>query len=193
MQIILLERVEKLGQMGEVVAVKNGYARNFLIPQGKAMRATKANVAEFEKRRVQLEAADFERKEEALAAVAHVDGRSIVVVRQAGEGGQLYGSVSARDIAEGLTADGVTVEWRQVRIEAPLKTLGLHRVRIALHPEVDAHVTINVARSPDEAQLQADPDMAAARAAADEAERREIEAEFAALGAAAEEDDIVSP
>lgn len=177
MQVILLERIEKLGQMGDVVNVRDGYARNFLVPQGKALRATKSNLAGFERRRVQLETANLERKQEAEAALGRVDGRSVTLIRQAGEGGQLYGSVSTRDIADALTADGVTVDRRQVRLDSTIKTLGLHRVRIALHPEVDAHVTVNVARSEEEAANQADPGRAAA-AAAGESAAPEVEPEL---------------
>lgn len=173
MQVVLLERIETLGQMGDVVGVRDGYARNYLIPQKKALRATKANLAEFEHRRVQLEAANLKRRDEALAMVGEVDGRSVVVIRQAGEGGQLYGSVSARDVAAALTEDGITIDRTQVRLDAAIKVLGLESVRIALHPEVDAQVTVNVARSLDEAKLQADPERAAALAA------REAEAEAA--------------
>jgi large subunit ribosomal protein L9 len=184
MQIILLERIEKLGQMGDVVSVKDGFARNFLVPQGKAMRATKNNLAEFERRRVQLEATNLQRKDEATAAAARIDGRRVVILRQAGEAGQLYGSVNARDVAEAFTADGVTIDRRQVRLDAALKTLGIHVVRVALHPEVSVRVSVNVARSPEEAELQANPELAAALAETErqqaEAERLEAEAERAA-------------
>jgi large subunit ribosomal protein L9 len=184
MQIILLERIEKLGQMGDVVSVKDGFARNFLVPQGKAMRATKNNLAEFERRRVQLEAANLQRKDEATAAAARIDGRRVVILRQAGEAGQLYGSVNARDVADAFTADGVTIDRRQVRLDAALKTLGIHVVRVALHPEVSVRVSVNVARSPEEAELQANPELAAALAETErqqaEAERLEAEAERAA-------------
>lgn len=179
MQVILLERVEKLGQMGDVVSVRDGFARNYLVPQGKAMRATKTNLAEFERRRIQLEATSLRRKEEARAAVGRIDGRRVVIIRQAGEGGQLYGSVSARDIASALTEAGISVQRGQVRLDATIKTLGVHQVRIALHPEVDAHVTVNVARSTEEAEAQADPERAAAAAAAGEAgESETLEAEL---------------
>jgi large subunit ribosomal protein L9 len=180
MQVILLERIEKLGQMGDVVAVKGGFARNYLVPQGKALRATKGNLAEFERRRVQLEAANLQRKEDATAAAAKVEGRSVTILRQAGETGQLYGSVNARDIAEAFTADGVTIDKRQVRLDSPLKALGIHAVRVALHPEVVVLVSVNVARSAEEAELQADPDLAAAMAETErEAERIEREIEEA--------------
>jgi large subunit ribosomal protein L9 len=180
MQVILLERVEKLGQMGDVVAVRDGFARNYLVPQGKAMRATKANLAEFERRRVQLEATNLQRKQDATEAASKVDGRRVVILRQAGETGQLYGSVNSRDIAEAFTADGVTLDKGQVRLESPLKTLGIHEVRVALHPEVDVHVSVNVARSSEEAELQANPELAAALAESErEAERLEREVEEA--------------
>jgi large subunit ribosomal protein L9 len=177
MQVILLERIEKLGQMGDVVAVRDGFARNFLVPQGKALRATKDNLAEFERRRVQLEAANLQRKDDATAAASKVDGRSVTILRQAGETGQLYGSVNARDIAEAFTADGVTIERRQIRLDSPLKALGIHNVRVALHPEVVVEVAVNVARSPEEAELQANPEMATALLESErEAERLEREA-----------------
>lgn len=180
MQVILLERIEKLGQMGDVVAVRDGFARNYLVPQGKALRATKGNLAEFERRRVQLEATNLQRKQDATAAAAKVEGRSVTILRQAGETGQLYGSVNARDIAEAFTAEGVTIERRQIRLDSPIKALGLQAVRVALHPEVVVEVSINVARSAEEAELQADPALAAAMAESErEAERLEREAEEA--------------
>lgn len=180
MQVILLERIEKLGQMGDVVTVKNGFARNFLVPQGKAMRATKANLAEFELRRVQLETANLHRKDEAAAAAEQVEGRSVVILRQAGEAGQLYGSVNGRDIAVAFTEDGVTMERQQVRLVTPIKALGIHRVRVALHPEVAIQVSVNVARTEEEAELQANPELAAAAARAEEAEAAEDAAARAA-------------
>lgn len=155
MQIILLERIASLGQMGDVVRVRDGYARNFLLPQGKALRATKENAKRFEAERTQLEARNLERKGEAAAVAAKLDGQSFVVVRQAGETGQLYGSVSARDLADTLTAGGFTVGRSQVVLNQPIKTIGLHTVAIALHPEVESNVTVNVARSEDEAERQA--------------------------------------
>jgi large subunit ribosomal protein L9 len=155
MEIILLERVPNLGQMGEVVRVRDGYARNYLIPQGKALRATKSSLESFEQRRAQLEAANLERRREAEAAAGSIDGRSVVVIRQASESQQLYGSVSTRDIAAAFTESGVTIERAQVRLDAPLKTLGVHMVPIALHPEVEVTVTVNVARSQEEAEIQA--------------------------------------
>lgn len=155
MQIILLERVPKLGQMGEVVKVKDGYARNFLIPKGKALRATDRALAEFEKRRVDLEARNLERKREAQAVAVRLDGQSVTVLRQASETGQLYGSVSARDIAQAFSEAGVQLDRQQIRLDQPIKTLGLHSVTVALHPEVEVTVTVNVARSQEEADIQA--------------------------------------
>jgi large subunit ribosomal protein L9 len=183
MQVILLERIETLGQMGDMVTVKNGYARNFLVPQGKAMRATKMNLADFERRKVELEANNLKLRDEAQSMADRIDGRSVVIIRQAGESGQLYGSVNGRDVADAFTADGVTFDRRQVRLTQPLKTLGLHNVRVALHPEVDVNVKVNVARSEEEAEIQADPDRAAAHAAAEAAEAAEAAAELADMGA----------
>jgi large subunit ribosomal protein L9 len=154
MQVILLERVPRLGQMGDVVRVRDGFARNFLLPQGKALRATKENAKRFDADRAQLEARNLDRKNEAADVAAKLDGKSFVVVRQAGETGQLYGSVNARDVADILTANGFTVGRSQVVLNQPIKTIGLHTVVIALHPEVESKVTINVARSEDEAARQ---------------------------------------
>jgi len=190
MEVILLERVEKLGQMGDVVAVRNGFARNFLIPQGKALRATKSNLAGFENRRARLEAANLERRQEAEAMVGRVEGRTVVLLRQAGEGGQLYGSVTPRDIAQALAEDGLEIDRRQVRLDATIKSLGLHPVRIALHPEVDAHITVNVARTREEAEIQVNPELAVAAEAAEAAERA-AEAEEAEAEALA--DDLLQP
>lgn len=155
MQVILLERIAKLGQMGDTVKVRDGYARNFLLPQGKALRANKANLERFENERAQLEARNLERKSEAEAVAGKMDGEALVMIRSAGETGQLYGSVSTRDIADGLTAAGFTVTRGQVELRTPIKTIGLHSVLIQLHPEVEVSVTINVARSEDEAVRQA--------------------------------------
>jgi large subunit ribosomal protein L9 len=180
MQVILLERIEKLGQMGEVVAVKDGFARNYLVPQGKALRATQSNLAEFEQRRVQLEANNLQRKQDAAGAATMIDGQRVVILRQAGETGQLYGSVNSRDIAEAFTEDGVTIGRDQVRLDSPIKVLGIHDIRIALHPEVDVHVSVNIARSQEAAELQANPELAEALAENErEAERLEREAEEA--------------
>ena len=155
MEVILLERVAKLGQMGEVVRVKDGYARNFLLTKGKALRATEANKQRFEKERVQLEARNLELKKEADGVAAKLDGQSFVVLRQAGETGQLYGSVSPRDLAELMSKGGFSVERSQIVLNVPIKSIGLHKVPVALHPEVEVHVTVNVARSADEADRQA--------------------------------------
>lgn len=155
MDVILLERVEKLGQMGDVVKVKTGYARNFLLPQGKALRATDQNRQRFEDQRVELEARNLERRQEAEAVAAKMQGASVVLVRQAGETGQLYGSVSARDIAMGLSETGFKTERNQIALDQPIKTLGMHEVRVALHPEVSVQVDVNVARSEAEAEQQA--------------------------------------
>jgi large subunit ribosomal protein L9 len=153
--VILLERVEKLGQMGQIVKVKPGFARNYLLPQKKAMRATKENLAYFETQRAQLEAHNLERKSEAGEVGGKLEGLTVVLIRQAGESGQLYGSVAGRDIADAVTAGGFTVEKRQIVLGRPIKTLGLHAVRVMLHPEVGVIVTVNVAQSAEAAQLQA--------------------------------------
>jgi large subunit ribosomal protein L9 len=153
--LILLERVEKLGQMGQVVKVKPGYARNYLLPQKKAMRATKDNLAYFETQRAQLEATNLQRKAEAGEVAAGMGKVSVVLIRQAGESGQLYGSVSARDIAEAVTAAGYTVNNQQIVLDRPIKTLGLHPVRVMLHPEVSVTVTANIAQSEEGARMQA--------------------------------------
>ncbi len=155
MQVVLLERVEKLGQMGDVVKVKPGFARNFLLPRGKALRATKANIAHFETQRVQLEARNLEAKKEAEAVGAKLEGKVFVILRQAGETGLLYGSVSTRDIAEAATAGGVTVAKGQVVLDKPIKAIGMHAVKVQLHPEVRVSITMNVARNADEAERQA--------------------------------------
>jgi large subunit ribosomal protein L9 len=153
--VILLERVEKLGQMGQVVKVRPGFARNYLLPQKKALRATKENIAYFDKQRAQLEAQNLQRRGEAEEVAKKLEGLSVVVIRQAGESGQLYGSVSARDVAEAITASGFTVEKRQVVLDHTLKTLGIHEVRVVLHPEVSVAIKVNIAQSEDEAQMQA--------------------------------------
>ena len=154
MDVILMERIEKLGQMGDVVSVKPGYARNFLLPQKKALRATKDNLARFEQERAQLEADNLKRRDEAQKVGEKLDGMTVTLVRQAGEGGQLYGSVNSRDLADSVTEAGVTIERRQVALTAVIKTLGLHPVRVQLHPEVSVTITANVARSEEEAQAQ---------------------------------------
>ncbi len=155
MQVILLERVGRLGQMGDVVSVRDGYARNFLLPQGKALRANKDNLSKFESQRAQLEADNLTRKSEAEAIAGKLAGQSFVAIRQAGDTGQLYGSVSTRDIAEVVTDGGFTITRNQVLIDRPIKTLGVHPTRIQLHPEVVVDVALNVARSTDEAERQA--------------------------------------
>ena len=155
MEVILLEKIARLGSVGDVVKVKNGYGRNFLIPQKKALRATKENLAYFESQRAQLEANNLQRKSEATEVGAKLEGLTVVVIRQAGESGQLYGSVSARDIAIAVTEGGFTVEKRQVVLDRPIKNLGLHPVRVVLHPEVSVTVTANVAQSAEEAEMQA--------------------------------------
>ncbi len=154
-EVILLERIERLGQMGDVVRVRPGFARNFLLPKKKALRATKQNMAVFETQRAQLEAINLERKSEASAVAAKAEGKTVVIVRQAGENGQLYGSVSARDVSEALTAEGLSVERQQVVLDRPIKVLGMHKLRVRLHPEVSITVQVNVARSAEEAETQA--------------------------------------
>ncbi|MBK1622327.1 50S ribosomal protein L9 [Afifella marina] len=154
MKVILLERVAKLGQMGDEVRVRDGYARNFLLPKGKALRATEANKARFEREKTQLEARNLEAKKEADAVAEKLAGKTFSVIRSAGETGQLYGSVSTRDIAEILGEEGFTVVRSQVWLDRPIKTLGLHPILISLHPEVEAPITLNVARNADEAERQ---------------------------------------
>ena len=155
MQVILLQRIGRLGQMGDIVTVKNGYARNFLLPQKKALRATEDNKKVFEGRRAQLEAINLEHKKEAEAVAAKLDGQNFVLIRAAGDTGQLYGSVSTRDISDVITAGGFTVNRNQVELDKPIKTLGVHDCRIVLHPEVVCAISMNIARSADEADKQA--------------------------------------
>jgi large subunit ribosomal protein L9 len=155
MQVILLQRVAKLGQMGEVVNVKDGYARNYLLPQGKALRANDANIKSFETRKAQLEAHNLETRKEAQAVADKLDGQTFVVIRSASDAGALYGSVTTRDAAEAATDAGFSVNRNQVVLDRPIKDLGLHTVTVVLHPEVLAKVTLNVARSAEEAELQA--------------------------------------
>lgn len=154
MEVILLERIGHLGQMGDVVRVKDGYARNFLLPSGKALRATDANRQKFERDREMLEQRNAERRSAAQGDAGQIDGKTFVIIRQAGESGQLYGSVSTRDIAEVVTEGGFSVERRQILLDRPIKALGVHDVQVALHPEVAVKVQINVARSADEAERQ---------------------------------------
>lgn len=192
MEIILLERIGRLGQIGDVVTVKDGYARNFLLPQGKALRATEANRAHFENERAQLEARDLERKTEAEAVAEKLAGESFVVIRQAGDTGQLYGSVSTRDIATAVTEGGFSIERRQVLLDKPIKTLGLHEVRVALHGEVVPTVNVNVARTEDEAERQARGEDVTQELTEEEEEAAEALAAGEALfeeGAAPEEGD----
>jgi len=188
-ELILLERVENLGQMGQVVKVRPGFARNFLLPQKKALRATKDNLAFFDKQRAQLEAQNLARKGDAEQVSAKLDGKKVVIIRQAGESGQLYGSVSARDIADAVTAAGFTITRGQVVLDKPIKTLGLHELRVILHPEVSAHISANVAQSPEEAEMQekgVDPLKLAAEAAAREAAEIAAQTQEAAAEAAKE-------
>jgi large subunit ribosomal protein L9 len=192
MQVILLERIGRLGQMGDVVTVKDGFARNFLLPQGKALRATEANRKRFERDKAQLEARDLELKTEAASVSSKLDGKSFIVIRQAGDSGQLYGSVSTRDIAAVITEGGFSIERRQVLLDRPFKTLGVHELRIALHPEVMPHVTVNVARSPDEAERQSRGEAVTAKALTEaeeeaEAAKRAAKALFEEGAAPAEE------
>ena len=155
MEIILLERVAKLGQMGEVVSVKEGYARNFLLPQGKAMRVNPQNLARFEEQKAQLEARNLETRKEAEAMGKRIDGQTFVVIRSASDAGALYGSVGTRDAADAATAAGFSLDRKQVIMSRPIKELGLHDLTVTLHPEVEVTISLNVARSPEEAELQA--------------------------------------
>jgi len=194
MQVILMERVAKLGQMGEVVSVKDGYARNFLLPQGKALRASEANIAHFETQKAQLEARNLETKAEAEKLAEKLAGQQFVVIRTASDAGSLYGSVSVRDAAEAAIAEGFTVDRKQVALAAPIKELGLHTVHVRLHPEVDVTIELNVARSIEEAELQAAGKSIAELAAEAEAEAEfEIAELFDDIGAAAEEDEELAP
>ena len=178
MEVILLQRVAKLGQMGEVVRVKDGFARNFLLPQGKALRATKDNRSKFEGMKAQLEASNLEQKKDADLVAGKLNGKSFIVVRQASDVGQLFGSVSARDIAVLLTEGGFTVDRNQIQLQLPIKTIGLHTVPVALHPEVEVTITINVARNAEEAERQARGENVTQR-------REETDEEAAAADAAA--------
>ena len=190
MQVILLERVAKLGQMGEVVKVKEGYARNFLLPQGKALRASDANIAAFEDRKIQLEARNSETRAEAEKIAKSLDGKTFVVIRSASDAGALYGSVTTRDVADTATEAGFSIDRKQVVLGNPIKDLGLHVVNVVLHPEVTADVTLNVARSPEEAEIQAQgktiQELAAEEEAAAEFEISEL---FDDIGAASSDDD----
>ncbi|MAP95018.1 MAG: 50S ribosomal protein L9 [Ponticaulis sp.] len=184
MQIILLERVEKLGTIGDEVEVKNGFARNYLIPQGKALLATDANRARFEAEKAQIEARNEKNRAEAASHGEALDGKVFVLIRQAGENGQLFGSVAARDVAEASTESGTKVERRQVLLNEPIKTIGLHEVQIRLHPEVVISVTMNVARSEDEAERQASGENVIEAALAEQRADQEAQAsEMAAVAA----------
>lgn len=163
MEVILLERVAKLGQMGDVVRVRDGFGRNYLLARGKALRATEANKQRFATQRAQLEARNLEAKSEASALAERIDGTSYVLIRQAGESGSLYGSVSARDIAAAMTEEGFTVDKGQIVINSPIKGLGLYTLPVILHPEVEAKITVNVARSAEEAERQARGEAASVR------------------------------
>ena len=190
MHVILLQRVAKLGQMGDVVDVKPGYARNYLLPQQKALTASKANIAAFEGQKAQLETQNLESKADAEAMSAKLNGKQFVVIRSASDAGALYGSVTTRDAAEAATAEGFTVDRKQVVLTAPIKYLGIHDVQVVLHPEVEATIELNVARSPEEAELQAAgksiQELAAEEEAAAEFEISEL---FDDLGSAASDDD----
>ncbi len=193
MQVILMERVAKLGQMGDVVDVKPGFARNYLLPQGKAMNATDANKAQFDAQKAQLEARNLETKKEAEALADKLGGQQFVIIRQASDSGSLYGSVTTRDAAEAATAEGFSIDRGQVALERPIKDLGLHDVIASLHPEVDATFTLNVARSVEEAELQASGKSIQELAAEEEAEAEfEIAELFDDIGAAASEDDAIA-
>ena len=190
MQVILLERVAKLGQMGEVVDVKPGYARNFLLPQGKALSASEANIASFEAQKAQLEARNLETKKEAEALAEKLDGQQFIVIRSASDAGALYGSVTPRDAADAATEAGFTVDKKQIALIAPIKELGLHSLAVKLHPEVEVEIKMNVARSEEEAELQAPgksiQELAAEEEAAAEFEIAEL---FDDIGSAASEDE----
>ena len=190
MQVILMERVAKLGQMGEVVNVKQGYARNFLLPQGKALRATEANIAAFEARKADLAAQNEATRTDAQALAEKLDGQVFVIIRSAADGGALYGSVTPRDAAEAAEAEGFAIERRQVVLAAPIKELGLHKVTVHLHPEVEAGITLNVARSTEEAELQASGKSIQELAAEEEAAAEfEIAGLFDEIGAAGRDDE----
>lgn len=181
MEVILLERIPRLGQMGDTVRVKDGFARNYLLPQGKALRANDANKTKFESQRVELEARNLERKNEASAVHEKLDGTTYVLVRAAGETGQLYGSVATRDIATILDENGFKIARSQVNLNAPIKVIGLHEVSVVLHPEVESIITVNVARSEDEAERQARGEVLTSRAAMEALEDAEDEPDLAEI------------
>ena len=194
MEVILLERVAKLGQMGEVVNVKQGYARNFLLPQGKALRANAANLAKFDAEKAQMEARNLETKKEAESLAEKLDGQQFIVIRSASDAGALYGSVTTRDAADVATEGGFSVDKRQVVLTGPIKELGLHNVEVNLHPEVQATIQLNVARSEEEAELQASGKSIQELAAEEEAAAEfEIEQLFDDIGAAQADDDELLP
>lgn len=195
MQVILLERVAKLGQMGEVVSVKVGYARNFLLPKGKALRVTDTNIASFEARKTQLEASNLESRQEAETFAEKINGQKFIVIRSASDAGSLYGSVTTRDAADAATGGGFSVERKQIVLARPIKELGLHSVLITLHPEVEAEIFLNVARSQEEAELQEAGKSIQELAAEAEAEAEfEIAELFDDIGAAqSDDDDFVAP
>ena len=190
MDVILMERVAKLGQMGDVVSVKEGYARNFLLPQGKAKRASAANLAAFEEQKAQLEARNLETKKEAEDMGTRLGGQQFVIIRSASDSGALYGSVTPRDAAEIATGEGYSIDRKQVALIAPIKELGLHNMTVKLHPEVEVEITMNVARPEEEAELQASgksiQDLAAEEEAAAEFEIAEL---FDDIGSAASDDE----
>ncbi|KUF11822.1 50S ribosomal protein L9 [Pseudoponticoccus marisrubri] len=190
MQVILLERVAKLGQMGDVVDVKPGFARNYLLLQGKALTASKENIAAFEEQKAQLEARNLESKKEAEALAAKLDGERFIVIRQASDGGNLYGSVTTRDAANVATEAGFSIDRKQILIRQPIKELGLHEIEVHLHPEVMCLVTLNVARSPEEAELQESGKSIQDLAAEEEAQAEfEVSQLFDDIGAAGMDDD----
>ncbi len=190
MQVILLERVAKLGQMGDVVDVKAGYARNFLLPQGKALTASEGNIAQFETQKAQLEARNLETKKEAEDLATKLDGQQFIVIRSASDAGASYGSVTPRDAADAATESGFSIDKKQIALSKPIKELGLHKVHVILHPEVQVDISMNVARSAEEADLQASGKSIQELAAEAEAEAEfEIAELFDDIGAAASEDD----
>lgn len=193
MQVILLERVAKLGQMGDVVDVKPGYARNYLLLQKKALTASKANIEAFDQQKAQLEARNLETRKEAEALGDKLDGQQFIVIRSASDGGNLYGSVTPRDAADAATEAGFTVDRKQILIRTPIKALGVHEVEVHLHPEVDVTMKLNVARSPEEAELQASGKSIQELAAEEEAEAEfEIAELFDDIGSAASDDDALA-
>ncbi len=192
MEVILLERVAKLGQMGEVVKVRDGYGRNFLLPNNKALRATKANKAKFDQMKVQLETRNLELRKEAEGVAEKLNGQSVVILRQAGESGQLYGSVSTRDLAEALVKAGFTVDRQQIELNHPIKTIGMHTIPVRLHPEVEVSVTANVARSLEEAERVARGEDVRTRRDEDEEAEAEAAAERDATLAEAEAEEAAA-